>query len=95
MSKKPSNAGKFALAAGIGAALGAVGGLLFAPKSGKETRADIKQKAGEAKDFTVKKAHDAKDFTGKQVDKAKHAGQKFFKHGQEKVEKIEAELDEE
>ncbi|MDR0957572.1 MAG: YtxH domain-containing protein [Candidatus Nomurabacteria bacterium] len=77
MSKK-SDAGKFALAAGIGAALGAIGGLLFAPKSGKETRADIKEKAGEAKDFTVKKAHEVKDFAGKEVEKAKQAGHKLF-----------------
>ena len=40
MAKK-SNAGKFVLGAAVGAALG----LLFAPKSGKETRRAIKEKA--------------------------------------------------
>ena len=39
MSKK-SGLGKFLLGAGIGVGLG----LLFAPKSGKETRADLKKK---------------------------------------------------
>ena len=39
MSKK-SGLGKFLLGAGIGVGLG----ILFAPKSGKETRADLKKK---------------------------------------------------
>lgn len=41
MTKKKSNAGKFVLGAAIGATLG----VLFAPKSGKETRKAIKEKA--------------------------------------------------
>ena len=60
--KKGSGAGKFALGALIGAAVGAVAGLLTAPKSGKETREDIKQKAGEVKDAATEKAKDAKKF---------------------------------
>lgn len=43
MTKKKSNAGKFVLGAAVGAALG----LLFAPKSGKETRRIIKEKASD------------------------------------------------
>ena len=43
MAKKKSNAGKFILGAAVGAALG----ILFAPKSGQETRAALKKKAGE------------------------------------------------
>lgn len=39
------NGGKFALGALIAAAVGYVAGILTAPKSGKETRADIKQAA--------------------------------------------------
>lgn len=38
------------------AAVGFIAGILLAPKSGKETRADIKRKAGEAKDYAVDKA---------------------------------------
>ena len=41
--------GKFALGAIIGAAAGVVAGMLTAPKSGKETRADLKLKADEMK----------------------------------------------
>lgn len=41
---------RLAIGAIIGAAAGVVAGVLTAPKSGKETREDIKRKAVEAKD---------------------------------------------
>lgn len=41
--------GKFAFGALLGAAAGVVVGVLTAPKSGKETRAELKVKADEAK----------------------------------------------
>lgn len=41
--------GKFALGALLGAAVGVVAGILTAPKSGKETRAELKAKADDAK----------------------------------------------
>jgi len=42
--KRKDTARKLAAGAGIGVALGALAGLLFAPKSGKETRKDITDK---------------------------------------------------
>lgn len=48
--------GKFALGAIFGAAIGAVAGILTAPKSGKETRAEIKSKAEKMKTEAMKKA---------------------------------------
>ena len=48
--------GKFALGAIVGAIGGAIAGLLFAPKSGKETRADLKDKADEVASDMAKKA---------------------------------------
>ncbi|RWZ79016.1 MAG: YtxH domain-containing protein, partial [Candidatus Chaera renei] len=51
---------RFALGAAIGAVAGVVAGLLAAPKSGKETRADIKQKALEMKKEAAEKAGDLK-----------------------------------
>lgn len=52
--------GKFALGALIGAAAGLVAGILTAPKSGKETRADIKAKATEVKGKAVNKVNEVK-----------------------------------
>lgn len=52
---------KFALGTLIGAVAGVVAGILTAPKSGKETRADIKAKASELKDEAVEKKDAAKD----------------------------------
>lgn len=45
---------KIAVVALVGAALGAIGGLLFAPQSGKETREDIKNAAKQTKAETEK-----------------------------------------
>lgn len=48
--------GKFALGALFGAAVGVVAGFLSAPKSGKETRAELKEKTMKTKDEVSKKA---------------------------------------
>ena len=40
-AKKANGNGKFILGAALGAIGGAIAGVLFAPKSGKETRKDI------------------------------------------------------
>lgn len=50
--------GKFALGALVGMAAGVVAGILTAPKSGKETRADIKTKAEAVKSDATAKAED-------------------------------------
>lgn len=55
-----SQKGKFALGALIGMAAGVVAGVLTAPKSGKETRADIKKKADDLKDEAGVKAEAVK-----------------------------------
>ena len=50
---------KFGLGIIIGAVAGVVTGLLTAPKSGKETRQDIKNKAGELKGSAERKLKEA------------------------------------
>ncbi len=52
--------GKLAIGALLGAAAGFLTGILVAPKSGKETRQDIKTSANKAKDATLEKADELK-----------------------------------
>lgn len=50
------NKNKFLIGTILGAAVGAVTGLLTAPKSGQETREEIKAKAKEFREETIRKA---------------------------------------
>jgi len=52
--------GKFAAGTIFGAIAGVIAGILTAPKSGKETRADLKLKADEIKGGAVEKTDDLK-----------------------------------
>ena len=60
--------GKLALGALVSAAAGFVTGILTAPKSGKETRADLKQKAEEVKSKAEKTVNDTRKTVEKTVD---------------------------
>ncbi|MDQ2973045.1 MAG: YtxH domain-containing protein [bacterium] len=75
MSKNNDNKGKVAVGAFLGVVSGLVAGLLFAPKSGKETREDIKTAASKVVDKVQKEADDlleqAKKVEGSLEDKAK------------------------
>ncbi len=57
--------------AGLG--VGAVVALLFAPKSGEETRKMIAQKAGEGKDYIATKGKEFGRQAGEMVDRGKEA----------------------
>lgn len=59
------------LTAIVGASVGAVGGILFAPKSGKETREDIKNSSIEANEKLKVKASEAKDKLNKKIKEGK------------------------
>lgn len=74
---------KFALGALFGAVAGVAAGILTAPKSGKETRADLKKKANELKGEAGEKAKEAREKgeqiyadTKKRVDAAVDEGRK-------------------
>jgi gas vesicle protein len=59
----------FLLGLGVGVGIG----MLFAPKSGQETREMIKNKAGEGTDFLKQRSADLKQQAGEWVDKGKEA----------------------
>lgn len=71
------NKGKFVLGTVIGAAAGVVAGMLTAPKSGEETRADLKAKAVELKEEAARRAGslraETKDTVERVEDKAENA----------------------
>jgi gas vesicle protein len=54
-----------------GASLGAVAALLFAPKSGKETREYIADRAGEGKDYLAERGRVIRRQAGDFVDRGK------------------------
>src|SRR5579862_9726908 len=59
----------FLLGLGVGVGIG----MLFAPKSGQETRDMIKNKAGEGTDFLKQRSADLKQSAGEWVDKGRDA----------------------
>lgn len=67
---------KFAIGAIIGAVAGVVAGVLTAPKSGKETRADIKSKATELKDKAETKASQVADDVKSTAEEYKEKGER-------------------
>jgi gas vesicle protein len=66
-----SKKGKFGIGLLLGAAVGAVAGILTAPKSGKETREDLKKKGKEVAEVVKEKTGEVVENTGKAVDEAK------------------------
>ena len=54
---------KNVLAAALGALVGGIAGILFAPKSGKETRGDIKEAVEKATVEVKEKAEEVRDLT--------------------------------
>ncbi len=67
--------GKIAVGALFGAIAGFVTGVLVAPKSGKETREEIKNKAVTTKDTVVENAEKAKDAAEKKAQEVKAWGE--------------------
>lgn len=77
MSENKTSYKKIAIGAGIGAALGVITGVLIAPKSGKETREDLKK----ATKLSISKAE-------KQLKKAHAEIGDLLNNSQEKAKKL-------
>ena len=89
--KKNSGIGKFLVGAAVGASLG----ILFAPKSGKETRADIKKKLDEIiEQAKALKAEDVKEMILQKVEDIQNElkdldKEKVLKMAKQKAKKIQ------
>ena len=79
---------KFALGTLIAAAAGFAAALLTAPKSGKETRADIKEKAVKAKNTAVEEAEMAKEIATEKVKEVRGKAEDVARDIKAKVEEV-------
>lgn len=66
-----------------GVSIGAVIGILFAPKSGRETREDIVIGAREGSEYLRNKAHDAAEKFGDVVDRSKSQVADLYERGKD------------
>jgi gas vesicle protein len=64
----------------FGLGLGLAIGVLFAPKSGEETREYIRTKAGEGHDYLKRRADEVRDSAGEAVERGKSAVSRHREH---------------
>jgi len=69
MSDNSSGSGFGWFLAGLG--IGAAIGMLYAPKSGQETREDLRRRAEDGRDYVVNRAKEAREQATKLVDRGK------------------------
>jgi gas vesicle protein len=72
----------------LGALVGAVAGILFAPKSGKETREDLKQQATKAKSETEKQLKQLFQEVNEQVVHGKTKAQTLSAKAKSELEEV-------
>jgi gas vesicle protein len=60
----------------VGMGIGALIGILFAPKSGEETREYLRQKAEEGRDFAQRKARELRERADEFIDRGKEVVQR-------------------
>ena len=76
-----SGFGYFLLGLGIGVAAG----VLWAPRSGEETRALLADKAGEGADYIKNRAQDGADLVKQRTDDLKHSASDLYEKGRTTV----------
>ena len=57
----------------LGLGIGVAAGILFAPKSGEETRGLLKEKAGEGRDYLVRRSTELRDSATDVVERSREA----------------------
>lgn len=88
------NKGRFAVGAIVGAVAGIIAGVLTAPKAGRETRADLKNKATELKQGAAQKVDDLRsrgedvvDDLHKKKEEATDLGERAIRDAKKKLDK--------
>ncbi len=79
---------RFAIGAAIAAGVGYLAGVLTAPKSGKETRKDVKDAAAKAKREAEKELKKLHSEVSTQIDKAKKVALDFSKEHKTDLDKL-------
>ncbi len=85
---------KFGLGIILGAIVGVVAGFLTAPKSGKETREDIKKKAHEVKGSAERKLKDAHKELGVIADDARTKGKELKGKAKDEMDELATKAEE-
>ena len=86
--RRDNTAKKLAIGTGIAAAAGFVAGVLTAPKSGKETRADLKAKASQGYAETEKELKKLHTDLGKVIDDGRKQGGKLSGKAQKELANV-------
>jgi len=92
MAEEKQSSGFSWFLAGLG--LGALIGVLYAPKAGKETREELMSSAREGTEFLKQKGRDAVDSVNDLVDRSKTQVNEYMGRGKEYVERGRAQWDE-
>ena len=92
MAEEKQSSGFSWFLAGLG--LGALIGVLYAPKAGKETREELMSSAREGSEFLKAKSRDAVDQVNDLVDRSKTQVNEYVGRGKEYVERGRAQWDE-
>jgi gas vesicle protein len=92
MSEEKQSSGFSWFLAGLG--LGALIGVLYAPKAGKETREELMSSAREGSEYLKAKSRDAVDQVNDLVDRGKNQVTEYVGRGKEYVERGRAQWDE-
>jgi len=79
--EEKSGFGYFLLGLGIGVAAG----LLWAPRSGEETRALLADKAGESADYLKSRAQDGGEFVRQRTDDLKQSANDLYERGRSTI----------
>lgn len=92
MAEERQSSGFSWFLAGLG--LGALIGVLYAPKAGKETREELMSSAREGTEYLKQRSRDAVDSMGDLVDRGKSQVNEYVGRGKEYVERGRAQWDE-